>query len=308
MDAVLNLPPTIPPHDAALEAFVPHRIVTTWPEGTFVENIAVLHDGSIAVSVLSEARLDLVSPDGQRQLLAQFAEPPTGLVVIADTLYCAVGEIGRGTSQIWSVSLPDGVAHPVLTVDGALFLNGLTRLAGHTLLAADSHLGAIFTIDLDRSTSAIWFKDDRLTPSPDADFLPGANGIKRFGDHVYVSSNSRALLFRLPVGATGSAGALETIAERLRVDDFAFDVAGNLYLTTHIGNTLDRLTPFGERVSLAGVDQGMAGSTACAFGAAEADRGSLYVTTTGGIFGPPSGILQPAKLVRLEVGVEGARI
>jgi sugar lactone lactonase YvrE len=292
-------------------AIVTSKTLTTWPAGTFVENLAVLNDGNIVVSVLSEGRLDLVSPNGRRRTLAEFAVPPTGLVVVEGTLYCAVGEMGRGPYgpyQIWSVTLSDGAAHPALTINSAVFLNGLTRLVGHTLLAADSHLGRIYTIDLDRKTSAVWCEDSRLTPSPQADFLPGANGIKRFADHVYVSSNSRALLFRVPVQADGSAGELELIAERLRVDDFAFDATGNLYLATHIGNSLDRLTPSGERVSIAGVEQGMAGSTACAFGRTHTDRTSLYVTATGGIFGPPAGGLQPAKLVRLDAGVEGAEI
>ena len=35
------------------------------------------------------------------------------------------------------------------------------------------------------------------------------------------------------------------------------------------------------------------------------ERRALYVTTTGGIVTPPGGVLQAAKLVRLEVGTDG---
>ena len=67
-----------------------------------------------------------------------------------------------------------------------------------------------------------------------------------------------------------------------------------------------RLDPStGKRTAIAGPDQGMAGSTACAFGTAPGDRASLFVTTTGGIVMPLDGVVQEAKLVRLETGVTG---
>jgi hypothetical protein len=58
-------------------------------------------------------------------------------------------------------------------------------------------------------------------------------------------------------------------------------------------------------VSLGGAAEGLAGSTACAFGRHGYERGALYVTTTGGIVMPPNGVLQSAKLVRLDVGALG---
>ena len=81
---------------------------------------------------------------------------------------------------------------------------------------------------------------------------------------------------------------------------------GNLLITNHIHNTVIRLDPStGKRTAIAGPDQGMAGSTACAFGTAPGDRASLFVTTTGGIVMPLDGVVQEAKLVRLETGVTG---
>lgn len=109
------------------------------------------------------------------------------------------------------------------------------------------------------------------------------------------------MLLRTAVNADGSAGPLETLAERLRADDMAYDAKGGLYLATHIGHSIDRLDRDGARATLGGSEQGLAGSTACAF----APDGGLYVTTTGGILTPPDGVLQPAKLVRLDVGAVG---
>jgi len=309
MDAILQLPPHLPPHDAAPLRPVPHQILAEWPEGTFLENLAVLDDGDIAVAVMTEARIDRVSISGRRQsvrsTLIQLVEPPTGLCVINGFLYAAVGEPGGGRAHLWRIDPRTGTGEGWMALEGVVFANGLTPFDGSRLLLADSHLGKLFLIDLANKRTTVWIEDERLTRADGIPFLPGANGVKRFGNIVTVSSNGRALLLRATVLADGAAGPLEVIAERLRVDDLAFDVHGAIYLCTHIGHSLDRLSPSGKRVTLGGPMQGLAGSTACAFGREGAERQALYVTTTGGIVTPPGGVLQPAKLVRLEVGADG---
>jgi hypothetical protein len=283
MDAILQLSPDLPPHDAAPLATVPHRIVAEWPAGTFLENLAVLPSGDIAVSVMSEARIDRVSTSGDVSTLIQLKAPPTGLAMIEGALYAAVGDPGAGEADLWRIDPATGEGEVFMPLEGVAFANGLTPFAPGQLLLAESWQGRLVLLDLNAKT---------------VDFLPGANGVKRFGDAVAVSSNGRALVLRVAVRSDGSAGQATVVAERLRADDLAFDSAGALYLTTHIGHSLDRLTPDGARVSLAGPAEGLAGSTACAFH----PDGGLYVTTTGGIVAPPGGVLQPAKLVRLEAG------
>jgi len=305
MDAILDLPPNLPPHDRAPLRPVPHHIIAEWPEGTFLENLAVLDDGDIAVAVMTEARIDRVSLSGARSTLIQLSEPPTGLSVIDGTLYAAVGEPGGGGAHLWRIDPRSSGAESWMPLEGVVFANGLTPFASGRLLLADSHLGQLCLIDLSAKRTSVWIEDEKLTRADGIPFLPGANGVKRYGDTVTVSSNGRALLLRAAVRPDGSAGALEIIAERLRVDDLAFDVTGAAYLCTHIGHSLDRLSPSGERVSLGNAAQGLAGSTACAFGRQGMERRALYVTTTGGIVTPPGGVLQAAKLVRLEVGTDG---
>jgi sugar lactone lactonase YvrE len=305
MDPIPSLPAALPPHDPAPLAVVAHHVVATWPEGTFVENLAVLDGGDIAVSILSEARIDRVTPDGVVTPLIGFSAPPTGLAVTDGALFAAVGEPGQPPITLWRIDPDSGAGEAWMTVGGAVFLNGLTPFAPGRLLATDSAQGRLYLIDLASRTSTVWLEDERLTPAPGVEMLPGANGVKRFGETVMVSSTGRALLLRAAIGPDGAARTLETVAKRLRVDDLAFDAAGSVYLTTHIGHSLDRLSPDGTRVTLAGPNQGMAGSTACAFGRTAADRTALYVTTTGGIVTPPGGVLQSAKLVRLDVGAAG---
>jgi hypothetical protein len=52
----------------------------------------------------------------------------------------------------------------------------------------------------------------------------------------------------------------------------------------------------------------MVGATAVAFGRTAADRQAVYVTTTGGTMTVAPDELEPAKLVRVEVGVAGAEL
>ncbi|WP_428340977.1 SMP-30/gluconolactonase/LRE family protein [Mycobacterium sp.] len=306
MDAITDIPLDLPVHDEAPLRLVPSRVVTEWPVGTFVENLAPLDDGSFAISVLSEARLDRVWPDGRHETMLQLAAPPTGLVRVRDNLYICVGVPDQTPSTLWRLDLSTGDAGPLFVAEGAIFMNGMAALSDTVLLAAEAAQGRVLRLDLETESTSTWIQDERLTRWPGASFLPGTNGIKSFGGYVYVTSNARALLCRMEIRSDGSSGPLELCAERMRGDDLAFDVDGNLYVATHMGHTLDRIAPGGERVTLAGPDQGLAGSTACAFGIAGPDCDALYVTTTGGIIGPKDGAVQPARLVRLEIGATGA--
>jgi hypothetical protein len=66
-----------------------------------------------------------------------------------------------------------------------------------------------------------------------------------------------------------------------------------------------KIDPDGSITTIAQAEQGMVGTTAAAFGRTQGNRTHLYVTTNGGMsFPPPTGI-EPAKVVCLEVGVEG---
>jgi len=144
---------------------------------------------------------------------------------------------------------------------------------------------------------------DRLRPIVPK--YPGSNGIKIRQGWAWISVSGRRLLVRVPIQPDGSARAIEIAAARLCADDFAFGMSGSLYITTHPEHTLVRLDPSGARTTLAGPEQGMVGSTACAFGRARGDEKALYVTTDGGFLIPHESGIQDAKLVRMEVGESG---
>jgi hypothetical protein len=295
----------MPAHDGGVYTPVPASTVATWPEGSFVENIAIDGAGAAFVTIHPPGEIRRIGADGMESL---FTTLPTSIAGLAfdrnGTLFVSGGTPGVAGGVIWRVA-PSGAFDRWVDLPEAPFLNGITPLPGGGMLVVDSILGRVWRIETDRPERSLWLDDARLTPQPGVTGLPGVNGIKRFGRSITVSNTTRATILRCDLDAAGAAGPIAVIAENLRADDIAFDVDGALYCTTHIQYSLVRLARDGTRATLAGPSEGMVGSTAAAFGRRADDRTALYVTTTGGVGAPYEGRLQPAKLVRLEIGVEG---
>jgi sugar lactone lactonase YvrE len=183
-------------------------------------------------------------------------------------------------------------------------LNGATlHPDGKRLLVAESITGRILAIDIATPAVTTWVADDRLKPVMEG--IPGANGVKCFADQVHVSVTGSNFLLSAAIAADGACGPLQIWAAHLRADDFVFDSVGAAYIATHPAHSVLRLGPDGSRVTLAGPDEGAVGSTAAAFGRAPGDERALYVTTTGGLWSPYEGVVQPAKLLRLEISSSG---
>jgi hemoglobin len=282
-------------------------VVATWPVGTFVENVVALHDGCLILSLQSQRELHRLDRNQRRSSFATLPAPPTGLALLGDSLLVSIGEPGQAGWRMQRVDL-DGALKGSFEVPDALFLNGSTPFRRGRILAADSIRGQVLEIDPDHGSSRVWLSHEYLTKTSDDPLVPGINGIKVFRDHVYLTSTERALVLRVQVNPDGTAGRMDVLAERFLADDLALDVDGNLYLTTHVNNTLERLSPAGERSVLAGPEDGLHGATAVAFGRTARDLHTVYVTTTGGIVAPVDGRVREAKLVSVDVGVEGAAL
>jgi sugar lactone lactonase YvrE len=293
-------------HDGGAMSPVDFRVVATWPAGSFAENLAIDSAGEVFVSLYSHSRVDRYDPaSGITAPFAHLPAPVMGLAFDAQgSLWATGGPFRKGPGYIWKIAADGSVRHWADLPD-ALFMNGCTlHPDGRTLLACESLTGRILAIDLRHpNRCAAWLTDDRLKPAHPT--FPGANGIKIRDGWAWISVSGRRLILRAPVQADGSPGPIETAATRVVADDFAFGVSGSLYIATHPEQTVVRLDPSGARVTVAGPDQGAVGSTACAFGCGRADANALYVTTNGGLTAPYQGVVQEAKLLRLEVGEAG---
>jgi sugar lactone lactonase YvrE len=227
-----------------------------------------------------------------------------GLVVDGERVFVVAGEPGTAPGTLFEVGL-DGRVQERLTLPDNVFLNGFTPGYAGRAYTVDSVRGEVIAVDLHAFTASVVLADELLTKCSAEPMVPGANGIKADDSSLWITNTDRATVLRADLRADGSVGPPTVVAEHLRGDDLALDEQGNAYITTHIENTLVRLAPDGGRHALAGPEQGMAGSTSCAFGTAPDERASLFVLTTGGVIMPYEGVPQPAKLVRLDVGVAG---
>jgi sugar lactone lactonase YvrE len=286
-------------------AIAPSQTIAEFPVNTFLENIAIDPQGNLFINSYEEGKVYRVTPTGKVETFAQIEGNLAGIVIDPQGNLLVAGAMSDKTQAVFRIA-QDGTVETLITLPDAIFLNGMTPLTSDRYLIADSFKGAIWEIDAISRTAEIWLQDDCLAPSKtNPSPFPAANGIKIYANTLYVSNTQRQHLIRILIANDDSAGIPELFLKEVNLDDFAFDVEGNLYAATHVYNSVVKISPEGQVTTIATSGQGMAGSTAVAFGRANIDRTSVYVTTNGGMSLPlPSGI-EPGKVVRLDIGRVG---
>ncbi|UJR32962.1 hypothetical protein I4U23_020425 [Adineta vaga] len=267
-------------------------LIAEWPQGSFVENLAAKHDGHLLVTVHSSNEIYEVNPNlskANRTLIATLPAGPTGITELSfNHFYVNVGTIGQHNSwSIYSLTIHRGLTpttsfKEIVNVDSAQCLNGLCVLSYEhgTLLSVDSMLGHIFKINTHTKKVELWYKNDLLKNRSHDILMPGINGIRRCSvdGYLYLTNTDRALIFRLAVDPFDyrPRGQLETIVRNIVCDDFTIDCMGTIYATTHVHNSLMRLTPIkdGEylKEEIGTLADGLAGATSCVFGRTYQDR------------------------------------
>ncbi|MBE9053921.1 gluconolactonase [Nostocales cyanobacterium LEGE 11386] len=301
MENSVGLPPIYA--DTTVE-LVPAKVITSFPVNTFLENLAIAPDGTIFVTNHEVGQIVRITSDGNQQIHASVEGKVSGLAFTSNGDLVATGW-NADSIPVVSLITADGRVETLLTLPEAIFLNGITPLSGTQYLTADSYRGAIWLIDIAQRRASIWLEHSLLARSSSENVIPAANGLKRFGNCLYVSNTEKMLLLRIPLGIANAPGEPEIFVEQTNIDDFAFDVEGNLYGATHIYNSVVKITPDGSTTIIAQAEQGVIGSTAVAFGQTAGDRTAIYVVMNGGMFLPPPTGVVPANIVRLEVGKAG---
>jgi sugar lactone lactonase YvrE len=285
-------------------ALVPAQTIAEFPANTFLESIVVSDDNALYISSHHEGKVMRIGADRVPTTHATIAGKATGLAALPDGSLLLSGWDAQDTCVIWRIT-PDGTPSILVSLPDALFLNGVTHLTDQLYLIADSYRGAIWELDLAQATVRIWLEHPLLARTDLENGTPAVNGIKIFEQALYASITQNFQILRIPIQANHQPGEPEIFARNVNIDDFAFDQTGNLYGTTHVFNSLVKIAPDGSITTIAQAEQGMVGNTAVAFGKAAGKRTQLYVTTNGGMsFPPPTGV-ESAKVVCLEVGVEG---
>ncbi len=286
------------------EAIVPARALAEFPVNTFLENIAVDSQGNLFITSYEEGKIYRAITTGTINEYANVGGNAAGIAVDPQGNVLVAGAASDKTATIFRIN-SNGAIEPLVTIPDAIFLNGMTFLTENRYLIADSYKGAIWEVNVVEKTARIWLQHERLGRSNPSHPFPAVNGLKIYNNTLYASNTQRQHLIRIPINSDYTASPPEFFLTNVNLDDFAIDVQGNLYATTHVYNSVVKITPEGNITTLATAEQGVAGSTALAFGRTASDHTAIYVTTNGGMSLPlPTG-LESAKVIRLEVGIEG---
>jgi hypothetical protein len=295
-----GLPPI---YDKTPIELAPTTLITEFPKGTFLENIAVDANGTLFINSHLDGKVYRINSRGERSEWASIDGTIAGIALNPDGSALVSGWLKGKDAAVFMVS-PEGRSELLMRLPNAQFPNGALRLAEGRYLVADSYRGVIWHIDSVKKSATIWLEHTSLTRADTNNPTPGVNGLKIFGAALYASNTARQLLIRIPL-IDNAAGKPETLMQNIGLDDFVFDDAGVLYGTTHVYNSLVRVTPQGAVSVIAGLAQGMAGSTAVAIVKTYGKATQLFVTTNCGLSYPPEGGVQTAKVV--QVGIASQR-
>lgn len=277
----------------------PSSILTSFPLNTFLENITIDGRGDLYVTSLEEGIIYKVNPNGQQAVFAHIAGKPAGIVNISGSSFLVNGWDEQGIPTIYLIS-GHGEVCIMHQPPGAAFLNGMIGLNENEFLICDAAMGCIFIYRLKENESAVWLQHDLLAKADSNMLMPAANGIKLFNQHLFVSNTDKKTLIRIPI-SNNAPGEPKVWLDNLNLDDFAFDEWGNLYATTHIYNSVIKISPTKQVTVIAEAEQGLAGSTAVAFGRTPQDANYIYVTTNGGMSLPLSGGIENGRIVKIKV-------
>jgi len=319
-----------------MESGIPHQarltVAASFPPHFFLENLAIRHDNSILVSVVTRKELWYIPPprEGAQvdpMLLHTFDELPSSIVEHEpDIFYICTGNayttheayLHRLDLRGWA---PGATAKPEVVLafpEEARGLNGGCLIAPDTLLVADTFAGLIWRVDLSpngKREPRVWLAHesmahiaDTLPPPPQ----PGINGIRYHSmtNFIYYTSTGQKLFMRVHIDLRthDPNGTPELVDSGTMADDFCIDEDANVaYVTTHRENTIDRvpLEPNkGSRRSVAGqpFTELLLGPSSAAWSRVPGEYGRVaYFTTDGGQTAPPPDkIVRSAKLLRVE--------
>jgi sugar lactone lactonase YvrE len=281
------------------------------------ESVQFDRHGNAYISLALTGEVRKIAPDGTQTALAflpirpdvqpcgnAFGLPIMGAVALdhQGNVYASVNSCDPARLGVWKVS-PSGAATQVAALPFGAAPNGIAYQDGW-LYVADTLLGQVWRVHSDGTGAPeVWSNDALLTPLF-LPLIPGPNGLQIFRGEVYVAVSDRAHVVAIPLHEDGTAGAARVHASGVMLDDFAFDIQGNLYGTTDPFNTVVRVSPDGTQTVLLTAADGLDGPTATAFGVGR-DGKALYVTNAAFPFFPGPNPTRRPSLMRLEVGIPG---
>jgi sugar lactone lactonase YvrE len=267
----------------------------------FSEGLAFSKQGDLYVGFGFTGDIVKVSRTGEVSLFSNIdpndnsitlglAVGPTGIV------YAAVWSEDEKTNGVWKVE-PDGrasrfAAMPLGTIPNFILIED----NGDLLITDTSEPGAVWRAKANTGAASVWVETDLLAP------FPGANGMARYGNNVFVLNYGRGRIVTIPILPNGSAGTPSLFLEDERLvsaDGITFDVRGNMYIGRNSPSSLLRVSPQGVIETLVDFPETLPTATNVAFGHGE-ERKTAYVTI-GDVGGA-------ANVVKVDIGIPGLPI
>lgn len=270
--------------------------IASYPHGQFLENLNVRSDGSMLITSYVDRTILTWDGNGTPRALVTLDVHPAGVLAEDDLIVITAhgksfteGPAFTATNQILVLDRQGRVLRRTALPE-ARFVNGMVALDADHILIADSIAGSIWLYRPSTGVVSAWLRDPLLGIDPAAkDQRPGANGLKRRGEWLYISNSSRGAIYRVRVAGLAPDGPLATFAQTGPVDDFAFLDDGSIAAATH-GPRLIRVDANGGVTNI--LPQGC---DACTSVVALND-GDLIVTTSGNLL---EGGDAPARLLRV---------
>jgi len=294
------------------------RVLYTFTDGAYPENIAVRANGEIIINSVTNGRVYTIDPtlrSPKAHTLVQFdpqlANSTLGIVEYApdkfavNTALINFLNLSAKSVAVWSMDLKGRdkgssalvKPHKIADIPNAGVANGLTSLNGRILLAADSKFGLIWGIDIHTGSVRV-AADAEALKAPDLDGVPvGVNGVhaSRDGSRLFFSNTNTRRVSEVRVRHDGTfIGNITTVAElptgQLGADDFIVGRDRSLWVTG-IPNFVNKFSPDGTVVVLDSfnntvgpVPSGVSNPTAAAFGRGSKEQEKiLYVTASWGV-------------------------
>lgn len=295
--------------------------VWTFPNLTWIENLAVRQSGSLLCTSLNRAAIYQVDPLRHTETTVHQFTPTDGVLGIAevenDIFIVATANISTATSTAWPGSAKlwrlDMIAWELGDIDVVdLIVNppevglpdeiaALPNDPGVVLLA-DAANGVIWRIDIYTGAHVIAIEDDLFAISNP--LIPlGVDGIHIHDNELYFTNLGANLLGKVPITDNGTAtGPIQNITDQLIIpDDFEVAADGTVYVVGD--NTLWRVSSDGQVDVLAGGAQDITleGATAARLGRTRDDAGVLYISTNGGLLQAVDGVIHGGQVLALNV-------
>jgi hypothetical protein len=296
----LVLPLILVPLSAAGQ-IPPIRNVFTFPNNTFIEDIAVRSNSDLILTSESVPTLFSVDPTVPSPTATALYTFPntTGLSGITETspdifaLVTGIWDLAntRATNlAVWTINFnhPTPVIRHVTGIVNSTIFNGIAAVPGSNvlILAADSAIGAVWRVNILTGDYEIVFQDSLFLPvgtAPGTNL--GINGIRTKDGFLYFTNSAQGIFGRVPINRFGGkTGPVEVISS-IEVpgghyDSFAFGREGSTWIATHPNDVVE-VKADGSQVDIKNETM-LLNPTSAQFGRGSvAERRTLYVTNGG---------------------------